>query len=616
MDWLDTHSALLVSIGVSGYIAALHLAWARGDDEPAHRWVVAWCLAGIVFQGSRYIQLHTNDVDIAVTTARLYAAMGPVLIWSLYGFVSALREDPMEQRAWRFFTVATALLALLMGATDWFVPGTIQPEVDWFGESYIGVPAGNATLVLAPLIAGGLGYGVWSLWHTPELARADRVLLFVVLGLYAAMGLVSVLSAANLIPIPGLAEFAPMVVGVGLNQTLVRRHRRLRDHLEERVGERTQDLEFAMVRLREREAHFRALFDHVPAAVSVWSTAGDLIDLNRAARDLFAIDGPLPAVRLQDSDTLTRAGVTGLVDRAMREESTTHAELTLDVRVGALTLLLTAVPMRNPQRSVVEAVLVIGEDLAERRALEDALRHRQKLEALGALAGGIAHEINNPLAYVRSNLNSLRATWGEIWDALEKEGATPPAELTHDFEEMLDDSAAGVERALAVVRDVRGYAHDAPLATMPYALNALVGESVRVASIQCPSDVVVEEHYDEALPDVRCEPNRLRQVFVNLLSNAVQAVECGGRITVTTERADDAALVRIRDDGCGMDAETLARIQEPFFTTKPPGAGTGLGLYVTQGIVRAHQGSLDVSSTPGEGTVVTVALPLDRDAPA
>jgi signal transduction histidine kinase len=268
-----------------------------------------------------------------------------------------------------------------------------------------------------------------------------------------------------------------------------------------------------------------------------------------------------------------------------------------------------------PQDERFEPVLgLVGAQLgraAERAALEERLRQVQKLEAIAQLAAGLAHEINNPMAYVRANLNLLRADWDALRKELESGGDAARAARLEECDDLLAESAEGVDRTIAIVRDVRDFAHGANLPPEPVDLEEVVDEALRVASAQAGPDVRFERTRG-AVPFVHGSAGRLRQVVVNLVVNAIHATGSAGCVRVVTERRGRQVVVRVEDDGHGIAPEIRARLFEPFFTTKPVGQGTGLGLYVSYEIVRAHGGEIRVDSEPGEGSRFEVRLPLGK----
>ena len=248
-------------------------------------------------------------------------------------------------------------------------------------------------------------------------------------------------------------------------------------------------------------------------------------------------------------------------------------------------------------------------DMREVAALRSRLVTAGRLAAVGELAAGIAHEINNPVTFVRSNLVHLHRQWATL--AEESASSKPDEALDPVFsegEELIQESVEGVDRITAIVRDVRAFSH-AGMGRLELAdLNELVENTANVAALRY--SVSVERCYGD-LPLVRCAPHQLRQIFLNLLLNALQAVGASGRIRLVTQavRQREWVSVRVEDDGCGIPADVIDRIFDPFFTTRPVGEGTGLGLALCYQIVRNHGGEIRVESTVGAGTTFHVLLP-------
>jgi signal transduction histidine kinase len=270
-----------------------------------------------------------------------------------------------------------------------------------------------------------------------------------------------------------------------------------------------------------------------------------------------------------------------------------------------------------PQDERFEPVLgLVGAQLgraAERAALEERLRQIQKVEAIAQLAAGLAHEINNPMAYTRANLNLLRADWDALRKELEGQADPGRAARLAECDDLLAESAEGVDRTIAIVRDVRDLAHGADAPAEPVDLEEVVDAALRESAAQAGPGVRLERRCGD-VPPVPGSAGRLRQVVVNLLVNAIHATGAAGSVRVATERRGRHALLIVEDDGPGIASEVRERLFEPFFTTKPVGQGTGLGLYVCSEIVRSHGGEIRVDSEPGRGARFEVRLPLGREA--
>jgi signal transduction histidine kinase len=260
-------------------------------------------------------------------------------------------------------------------------------------------------------------------------------------------------------------------------------------------------------------------------------------------------------------------------------------------------------------------VVLVVRDLREVVALRNNLLTSGRLAAVGELAAGIAHEINNPVTYVRANLSVLREHWRTLGKALERDARPELLELLAEGEELIDESLEGVDRASAIVRDVREFSHAGGTGAEPADVNQLLEQTLRVASPQIPRGARIERYFGD-IPPVECEPQRIKQVLLNLVLNAAQAIGPDGTIRIRSWLQGPTVIVSVEDDGSGIAPDVIDRIFDPFFTTKPVGVGTGLGLPIAFGIVRQHGGRIEVESTPGRGSVFRAHLPAERPGAA
>jgi signal transduction histidine kinase len=273
-----------------------------------------------------------------------------------------------------------------------------------------------------------------------------------------------------------------------------------------------------------------------------------------------------------------------------------------------------------------ERILHLERTLAEQnqalREAQAAMLQTEKLASLGQLAAGMAHEINNPIAFASNNLAVMRRDVFAALDVLNKYRAGQTAEAAQLEEEidlafvqeslprLFDDTRAGLRRVRDVVANLRDFARVDEADLKEADLNAAIRATAEVLRHEFHKKQVLLEMYFGDLPLVLCRPGKINQVFLNVLLNAVQACSAGGTVGVSTSApADGLVEVEVRDDGCGIRPEHMPRIFEPFFTTKPVGQGTGLGLSVSYGIVRDHGGTIEAESTPGHGTVFRIRLP-------
>jgi len=293
------------------------------------------------------------------------------------------------------------------------------------------------------------------------------------------------------------------------------------------------------------------------------------------------------------------------------EELTDLETELVTAREGSVPVSVSTSPLRNDKGEVIGNVIAVR-DLREVMALRSRLVTSGRLAAVGELAAGIAHEINNPVTFVRANLVALQKDWKTLAAACDEidlaEGARERRARLREGAEILSESVEGVDRIASIARNVGAISHAGLGSFERVDLNALLDNTVNVATLSRP--VSIERYYSD-IPRVRCAAQQLKQVFLNLLINAFQATDDDGCVRVTTQTEGDQVAIRIDDDGCGIPPENLDRIFDPFFTTRPVGEGTGLGLALCYQIVHNHGGAIQVDSKVGAGTSVRVVLPVD-----
>lgn len=241
----------------------------------------------------------------------------------------------------------------------------------------------------------------------------------------------------------------------------------------------------------------------------------------------------------------------------------------------------------------------------EREAAQARLALADRMSSVGMLAAGVAHEVNNPMSYIGSNVALVARALPELQ---QRAGDRPGGELN----EALLDALVGCERVNAVVKTLSRLSRTEGPVVAHVDLNQALAGIIKLSRRDLQPIARVHFHAGE-LPTVRGDESRLGQVFLNLLVNAVHAIEArpdGPRtVDVRTYRRGEQAVVEVSDSGCGIDEKTLGRMFDPFFTTKPPGKGTGLGLSLCKEIVDQHAGTIEVESHAGEGATFRVVLP-------
>jgi PAS domain S-box-containing protein len=365
----------------------------------------------------------------------------------------------------------------------------------------------------------------------------------------------------------------------------------------------------------EQELRRQALmFESLSDGLVVLDLAGTAVDWNPAAESIYG-HGRAQALGRRLDELLGAAegeGFTRALLEAVRHYGRWSAEVSLRHREGAAREVeLVAMPLADADGHAL-GVVTLHRDVGERRKVQERLRLAERLTSLGTLASGMAHEINNPLAYVLGNVD---------YAAGQLEAEPGPARMA-EVRNALAEARLGAERIRTLVRDLRFLSHGGAWdERAPVDLNAAVEFACRVTSTRVRHRARLVKELGE-IPVVPGSEARLGQVVINLLVNAVQAIPegspAGHEIRVVTRL--DAAAGRVRlevsDTGCGMTPEVRARAFDPFFTTKPAGEGTGLGLSVCHAFVASAGGQIAIESEPGRGTTVRVLLPAGAAAAA
>lgn len=386
------------------------------------------------------------------------------------------------------------------------------------------------------------------------------------------------------------------------------------------------------------------LLDHLPVPVILLGASGTLW-LNAAARELDdwlkvadasrSLMGELgPALHAGQTQNAVGkpAGSLGVVLRQQSgEERAYRATLIEAAGVAAGAPACDAVVLART------TTVAGGDELSSEMArvrLEEAQRQllqADRMSTIGQLAAGVAHEINNPIGYVQSNIDTLREYTGSLFrliatlDSAVRTGGITDAALANvekvrheidfdflakDLPTLIAESREGIDRVRKIIQDLRDFSRAGTAETWTFAdIHAGIDSTINIVWNELKYKVELVKHYGD-LPPVECLPSQLNQVLMNILVNAGQAIEDHGQIRIETRRDGDCVLIEIADSGKGIAPEHVPRIFEPFFTTKPLGKGTGLGLSISYGIVRKHHGEIDVRSEPGAGTTFTIRLPV------
>lgn len=440
---------------------------------------------------------------------------------------------------------------------------------------------------------------------------------------------------------------------------------RAHDLLEHRVTERTAELvsanEAMVIEVNERVAienqlstirkFLLGIIDNVPTIISVKNEEGKYTLANRALSQLYGVGvvdiigktdvdlafDKVEAMKIQNDDEQ--------VLRDWKEKNIFEEQIT-DSKGIPHWLNVIKRPLYDV--SGVKSVVSVCTDLTERKILESQLRHGQKLETIGQLAAGIAHEINTPTQYVGDNTRFIRDAFVDINSVLAKfsvlleaaRGSGVSADLINEVDALIKEadleyiteevptavqqSLDGISRIAKIVQSMKDFAHPGSKDKKAADINRAIESTVTVARNEWKYVADLETDFDPNLPPVPCLLGEFNQVILNIVTNAAHAIadvvgdggNGKGKIKITTTKTnDDWAEIRVSDTGTGIPDELRSRIFDPFFTTKEVGKGTGQGLAISHSvIVEKHKGKLDIETAPGHGTTFIIQLPLNGDA--
>ncbi|OHB74168.1 MAG: hypothetical protein A2Z34_03920 [Planctomycetes bacterium RBG_16_59_8] len=372
--------------------------------------------------------------------------------------------------------------------------------------------------------------------------------------------------------------------------------------LNEDLDRKTKDLLETNNRLREEEERVRrtmtelqTIFDGINDSIAFFDTDFNVVKANKAFRERFSLPEGVSQrgkcyTQLMQRDTVCERCL-------VAETYRTNRPVSRETRVsGGRIVQAHTFPIKDRERLV--GVVEYIKDVTDQRVLEQQLIQTEKLTSLGEMISGVAHELNNPLTVI--------VGFAEL---IMRQEIPPP--LRESLAKIHGESL----RSKKIIENVLHFSRRRPAERVLSDINALLRQIVDIREYDIKtSNVEIVAELDPAIPRIAVDPNRIQQVFLNIVNNALQAIlekKREGRIVVATSLVGGVVTIAFTDDGPGIAPEHIDRIFDPFFTTKEVGKGTGLGLSISYTIVKEHGGALTVSSPPGEGATLTVTLPVD-----
>jgi two-component system, NtrC family, sensor kinase len=407
--------------------------------------------------------------------------------------------------------------------------------------------------------------------------------------------------------------------------------------------------------LQENQRLLQAVIADLPVAIRACDLEGRVFLHNSAAAEIFfletadELDPEAPRLNTPNVEMFLPDGKTPVpiderpLARALRGETVTNVELVIAQRGGVARTTLGSARRLTDQNGECLGAVAITQDVTQMKALERELANAQKLESIGQLAAGIAHEINTPTQFIGDNMRFVQESVGDLLRlverlmplvAIDNAMAVPDREiaallesvdisyLREEIPKALAQSLEGVERISKIVGAMKEFSHPA-VDKAPRDLNRAISSTITVASNEWKYVADVRTDFDLDLPPVPVMLGAFNQVILNILVNAAHAIGAvvaetsgtKGIITVSTRKVSNWAEIRIHDTGGGIPEGVRDRIFDPFFTTKAVGKGTGQGLAIAHDvIVKKHQGTINVETAVDRGTTFIVRLPLESAA--
>ncbi|MCZ6465464.1 MAG: ATP-binding protein [Proteobacteria bacterium] len=514
-------------------------------------------------------------------------AIGPLCLELLTELRSVLRE-PL--RVWLRAAYGSALaLAVVYVVTPWFMPGAVPVAWGWSHEFGPAFPlaylhVAGCTLVAAALLlrsSGGRADRV-------PRARVNRFIRAPLLGV--GIGTVLGVGTATDVILPALDFHTPnlgpaSIIALGALIWL-RAYRQGRITLTSST--------FA-----------REILDTLPDGVALIQADGRVRAANQSLGRLVG----------RPRSELLGCHVESLLTEVPEDFSDGLRERETRLRVdgGAVIPVSLSTSTLSDRGGHPLGLVMAVRDQRQVVALRRQLVAAGRVAAVGELAAGIAHEVNNPIAFIQANLNLLQRHLEAVTEKLSAWLPVPVSAHLSGPKQRIRSCFEGTERVVSIVREVRGFAHAGLDRHGPADLNELLDSALRLALPQIRHRAIVQRAYGE-LPLVPCAGQDLKLVFLSLILNAAAAAGDAGTIRLATRAASDHVRVSIRDDGHGIEPEQLERFFEPIATTRAVDEGRGLGLAISYQVVREHGGEIRVESEPGAGTCVTVQIPLSSQA--
>ena len=610
---IDT-AALLVALGGVAFLTINRLLIDRTLKHRPRDYFLPIGGAALVFMVARVVQRTTGDLDGALLASRVqYVAAVGIVYLGLLELPTRMRGE--RRRRLLVFVGAGAIAVGGLAMTS-LVAQSPTLRVDLFDHHYLAPRPGPLNWIVGVYAATAVVVA-WRLLRSAPRSEVPRARYVLIVGVFALAGANEILMVSGVIRSVHTFEFAFLAFIVLASYKRQHHLESVNADLERLVAERTQDLELALSDLTAKERRVRAIAEAANEGVLFVSSEQVITTCNQVLCTLTKRpESALVGKRVTDLfDPRDSQGISEVISGASQKVVEAHllrgehAPASPAADDNDKTPDKSGSPGEGDDKLLVEVLasaspgVVLVRDISAQREIQHRMVQTDRLAAMGTLAAGTAHEINNPLAYIVGNAELL----GDWMDTLQL-----PREQIAEPRAMVDDMLTGSLQVARIVKDLMSLGRDKPNDRGPANIVDIVESSLSIASPQIRHRATLIRDFAPDLPKVAASPLRLSQVFLNLFLNAVHAMPEGERrqneLRVRIRANDGMVQVDVEDNGVGIPEEIRNRIFDPFFTTKPVGQGTGLGLAVSHGIVTSLGGR--IRAHPLErGTRFSVEIP-------
>jgi len=619
MGIIKTQNILEISITLSIFFGLLYgVVWLKNRKNSEHFWfsLLYWC--NVCYAFTRLCQFQDLGILNSAFLPRIILSSLVVLTWLSYKFVYALISKELSKSKTHILNVILFFLIMATWFTDWVLTSIPLQRINIAGEVFSGVQAGPAFSVFVLSLQAFVWVLIFEIARMKNLKKRDQQMIIVGFTLFILMGFNdAILTAFNLKWIR-LFDMAYLPIGFLYTFVQFNQYARLHYSLEDQVDKKTKDLQYSNQQLVDSEKRYREIFEHGSDWIYIHDLQGNIKEENfRFKKEFFNERSQLKGLYIQDlvvekyqhevekylNELQEKGHARGIVSLQTQD----NKRVVLEYR----SILLTGENNKIPAEVRGSAREITGEIKAiyEKKRLEENLRQSQKMESIGTLAGGVAHDFNNVLSMILGNA----------------ELALEDIEKVHPVREYLKEIKSASVRAAGIIKQLLNFSRKANARLKSVDAVSMIDDILIFLRSGIPATIEIKKQLPSSKIMILADSIQINRLLINLCTNATQAMGLtGGLLKISIKKIkvnennthqypnlkpQQYLSLEIKDNGPGIGIKNLDRIFDPYFTTKTVGEGSGLGLAVAHGIVKNHNGDIYVDSKVGIGTTFTILLP-------